>query len=390
MASFNENSRQNDRNVRFKRPDMDRPPSISETTKLQKVVERLTSGLRHYIRSFARIRFVRFSQPVGPDPQDSSGFHNRDGVVQFYDALLNVFRDTDNDTLTDSIFADDGRLIDEDERDFCVYSEQSGKWHPLNPARIRHAVTCYDYDGSYPGEASGANKFPVKFVRINYTEEAGYEDWSPEIIPPDNEDDPHDYVLNLWEGDGIDSTPYVPHETVIWLYHVAGKDSKRGQWYTLVCCPFTEKSSSSVSASGSSESLVSASSASTSSGGSSASNSSASSVSNSSASESSSVSVSESSASSSASSESSGGSSASSSASSVSEISSGGSSVSESSISVSASSSADCVLGLGGVLWEDIPIVAAEFAAYALGIDDEGCLIRIPIGPCEEESSASS
>ena len=348
-----------DRNSKFRRYKYGERESASDANKLRRVVERLTSSIRTYVQSFARIRFVRFSQPIGPEPDDSSGWYNRDGVVQAYSGLQNVFTDADDDVLTDSIFADDGRVIDEDERDFCVWLEQSGKWHPLNPARIRHAITCYDVDGTYPTPASGANKFPIKFVRIPYTEEAGYEAVDSQIIPPDNANDPHDYVLNLFEGNDTE-TPYIPHESVIWLYHVAGKDNKRGSWYTYICCEIPEHSSSSVS------------------------------TSESSGSSSSSSSVSESSSSSGGSSESSSESSSQSVSTSSSESSSGGSSASSISLSTSSSLN-DCITALDGITLSTLPTISTENAIGVLGIDADGCLGIIELGDtCDAEDTSSS
>lgn len=269
----------------------------------------------NYDEHYSKIAWVRLGEVVGV--QSSSGFMGRTGTVNFYNPNTGEPVGAHEVEVNASMFYD--LPYDADDLIPCVW--QQGHLHPIWARTVRHFITVAD-DG-YPLANHCPNVYPIKFVRIEYLEEAGSQ--SPEISYLDESEGPDDYVLNLFEGE----ESYIPEGALGWCYSVTR------QWFTHMAWAEGTCSSSSSS----SESQESSSSSSSQSSSSSSSQSSSSSSSSQSSSSSSSTSSSSSSSTSSSSDSSSSTSSSESSSSSSSESSSSESSSSQSSSSQSQNSS---------------------------------------------------
>lgn len=228
-------------------------PSASEHNKITAAILRQQQAGMEYPKHPTRaIRLFRLTDIMGQfGSGDSSAAHNRSGVVQAYDPDLNAFKDTANtETKENIVDALDG-YYDVDELVWCVYLEQSGKWHPLNPTMVRVAVTVYDSPGNDPPypDCDTGRVFPIKFARLRYdaTDSTGT---NHSLLPLDGSDsDPDEYVFNLFKPtDESEGSSYIPPGTPIAVFK-CGK-----QWFTNVCCYGCPQSSTSVSVSDSSSS----------------------------------------------------------------------------------------------------------------------------------------
>jgi hypothetical protein len=331
----------------FKRVKKGGRPSASQQNKLLDTVERLSGQSNQPSKSYSRIRLVRMNEVMGHfDHEDYTAYEDREGQLQWYDTSAHTIDDTGRDTQIKANVTDPwGLVYDDNERLAVYYNEQSGKCIPLNPRTVRHAVTWYEINGGsgesqdcnvgfldYPQADEYPNVYPIKFIKIEYIEQAGQQIATTSYLNPTS--CPDAYVMNVAATAGGVADVYLPIFCPLQVYSVVGRNGQP-QWFTHTCCEFDE-SSSSQSGSGSSSSQ-SQSSDSTSSGGSSLSSSESSQSASSSSSGGSSLS---SNSSSGGSSDSSGGSSGSSSG--GSSMSSGGSSLSESDLSVSGSSGFTC------------------------------------------------
>lgn len=313
-------------------------------------------------KHFSRIVFVRLSEVVGI--QSSSAFANRTGVVSFYNPDSGDMEEQYEAEVVTEVFYD--LPFDTDDLVPCLWS--AGKLLPLTNRTVRHFITV-DSGGSYPNISQCPNTYPIKFVRISYTEEAGHQ--TPTIEYLDAGSEPDDYVHNLFGGD--DS--YIPEGTVGWCYSVTQ------QWFTYMA--WTANSCSSTSSS--SQSQVSSSSSSSKSSSSSSSKSSSSSSSTSSSSKSSSSSSTSASSSSSSTSKSSSSSSKSQSSSSSSNSSSSSSTSSTSSVSNDNSSSASGSIsdGCDSAFPESIADIDNYNAGATQVLGHSGpCLVWIDVEAC--------
>ncbi len=239
------------RQQRFKRVKEGDLPSAGEWNKICIELERLTAGEpRHPKKPTRAIKLIRLSAPIGQfgegDPSisgdgDSSQAHRRSGVVWYYDETADKFLATSDEETKHNI-TDALRLIyDADEFLWCVYLEQSGHWHPINPRTVRHAKTVNDHNGRYPDDCE-RRIFPIKFVRMQYDRDIDAASPVDGSYLDGGDGSPDDYVLNLFAGTDLHA-PYIPKDTVIWCYNVLG------QWYTWICCFNCLDSSSSSSSS---------------------------------------------------------------------------------------------------------------------------------------------
>lgn len=290
------------------------------------------------------IRLIRLKENLGPDPEETSDYIDREAQVQVWSEVNNTWSDGTEERTT--ICCPNDLPYDEGEILVCYYDPQSGRHVPIPQMTVRHAITVPSGSG-YPERSESPNTYPVRFLRTGYPEVAGRNVLSQEYMNPDG-DGPDDYVFNLFDEStaGEGEAGYIPVGTIIWLFRLMGLNGY--QWYTHICCEAEESSASessrSVSDSSQSESSESESSPSESSGGSSESSSD--------------------------------------------QSSSQSSDQSSSSRSISDSSSGDCIRILSGVALDDIPIKTTGIA-YVLAIDEDGCLVRVPVGPCENDSSSS-
>lgn len=233
-------------------------PSAAEWNKITRWTGELTGNPNQHPKKPTRaIKLMRLSEVMGqfgegdPDvsePAGSSQAHRRSGVVWYYDEVLDDFVETSN-AETKTNITDALRLIyDNEEFVWCVYLEQSGHWHPLNPRTVRHARTVRqpNYDGSgtsnYPDYCYD-RIYPIKFVKLEYEKDidAAAPTSGTDLSPGTG---PDDYVLNLFTGADCDTlTPYIGEGTVIWCYNVLQ------QWYTLWITECLGSSSSSSSSS---------------------------------------------------------------------------------------------------------------------------------------------
>lgn len=244
----------------------------------QELSRQTAQANRHGKHPVRAIKLMQMGAAMGQfgtgDPEasgdgDSSMAHRRLARVWHFDENINDFKQNsdaeEKHNVTDAL-----KLIyDAEELVWCMYLEQSGHWHPINPRTIRHAKTVKDRAGGYPDDCAD-RIYPIKFVKMDFERDINA------AFPVDGsyldggDTDPDDYVLNLFTGEGTDNNvPYIPEGTVIWCYNVLS------QWYTWICCfDCLDSSSSSDSSSGDSLSFSSASSSSSTSSGSSASTSS--------------------------------------------------------------------------------------------------------------------
>lgn len=242
----------------FKKVKPGDQPSAAEWNKLCEEVSRLTAGdPRHPKKPTRAIKLMRLSAVMGqfgegfPDISgdgDSSAAHRRSGVVWYYDETIDDFAPTSNNETKTNI-TDALRLIyDNQEFVWCVYLEQSGHWHPINPRTIRHAKTVRQpTSGGGPGvypDSCNDRIYPIKFVKMEYDKDINAAAPTDGTYLDAGDTAPDDYVLNLFTGEGSEfSTPYIPEGTVIWCYNVLQ------QWYTWICCFDCMDSSSSESSS---------------------------------------------------------------------------------------------------------------------------------------------
>lgn len=135
-----------------------------------------------YQQSYSKVVWVRMGEVVGVD--SSSGFRNRTANVVFYDPATGEPQDAHEVQVTASLFYDlpydDGDLIP------CVW--QGGHVLPLWARTVRHFVTVDD--GSYPIAGTCPNVYPIKFIRIEYLEEAGSQ--TPDISYLDESEEADD------------------------------------------------------------------------------------------------------------------------------------------------------------------------------------------------------
>jgi hypothetical protein len=235
------------RRVFFKKVKPGDPISAGEQNRITDEISRLGGRSNRHEKSPTRaIKLFKLSEVVGEfGSDDSSEGHKRTGTVYYYDSDLDRFVPTpDTETKTNITDALD-LIYDADEMVWCVYLEQSGQWHPLNPRTVRHARTVPDVDGTYP--SCPANVFPIKFTKIVYPKTAGLQSTTISYLDA-SDDSPDDYVLNIFESEDGDLPAYVPLYTDICVYNVAGS------WYAHTCCYPCDESSSSVSLSESSSS----------------------------------------------------------------------------------------------------------------------------------------
>jgi hypothetical protein len=161
------------------------------------------------------------SEAIGP----SNGvdcWDEREGVVQFWNAMSKAFEDTgetvlvvaDGETLN---VADVGQIVP------CV--PHNGKLLAISWRTVRHAKTVAGPD-AYPTDTA-ARVFRIKFTDLLYTETAGATTFTSGLI--DAAEDYDAYVCNL-HGD-----TFIPENTIIEVFLV------KGQWYTCYSAGFAKK-----------------------------------------------------------------------------------------------------------------------------------------------------
>lgn len=234
----------------FKRVSPGEPVSASEMNKITDFLGYAsTEPNKHPKKPTRAIKLMRMNEVLGQFGQeDSSEAHRRSATVQYYDETLNDF-DVTSDEETKENVTDALRLIhDSGEYVWCIYLEQSGHWHPISGRSIRHAKTVQPLEGEYPG--CGSNVYPIKFTRIAYDRVPGFQPVGSSYLDPTMDEEPDEYVLNLFEGSDDNPLPWIPPETDIWCYQVLQ------QWYTWIDlpCPTSSQSSSSSSSSSNSSS----------------------------------------------------------------------------------------------------------------------------------------
>lgn len=223
--------------------------SAAEYRKLKDYVQQLVT---HYLNYDGPpiIRLFKLTESIGPEFDDSSDWRKKSGKLQYWDENAQLWRTTDDEreNLSDAF-----ELVwDKDDVVVAFYHNQAQQYVPINQRTVRAVITVPDEDGDYPDSASvpNPNKFPIKFVRLTYTQSAGYED--PTLTYVDSgsaspaEVGPDDYVLNLYEHLEADcdcGSNYIPCYTVIWAWH------QNYRWYTHTCCHNNVSSQSSKSSS---------------------------------------------------------------------------------------------------------------------------------------------
>lgn len=242
---------------RFKQMKVGDQPSAGEHNKITAAINRIQqAGPQHEKKRTRAIKLLRLTEPIGQfGSGDSSAGHDRSGIVQAYDPDLNAFVDTLNDETKSNIVDGLDAYYDTNDLVWCVYLEQSGKWHPINPTMVRTAVTVMDAPGGDPPypECDG-RVFPFKFVRVTYdrTDSTGETHSYSYLDATDS--DPDEYCFNLFEpGEDDDGIAFIPLGTLIWVFKCGE------QWFTFTCCFSCPQSSSSQSHSDSSSSDISSS-----------------------------------------------------------------------------------------------------------------------------------
>lgn len=224
----------------FKQAEPGQQPSAENQNKVHEAINFAAGRPNVHPKKPTRaLKLMRMSEVLGQmgegTQSDSSMAHRRKGVVQYYDPGLNDFTPTSDDETKNNITDAIGLPVDADEKIWCVYSEQSGHWHPVNPRSIRTARTVLDESGNYP--ESGANVYPIKYLRMTYEKTPGLQT-PTETFLDDNDERPDDVVFNLFEGDDCNAVPWIPPDTNIWVFNVLG------YWYTWFDSCSEESSSS--------------------------------------------------------------------------------------------------------------------------------------------------
>lgn len=186
-----------------------------------------------------RLKLVRLTRPGGPE--DSSDFRNMSGVVQYWSSAADDFEDS-NEELDNII--DPYNLVYDDDDFVVVYPHgQSGKHIIIPQMTVRHAITVAPDSGTYPTSSTSPDTYPIKFVRLSYTESPGLQGHTLSYLAP-SDPGPDDFVHNIAGASGN----YIPEGTLIWCYFVTG------QWFTFIGEGEEESSSISISESASSSS----------------------------------------------------------------------------------------------------------------------------------------
>jgi hypothetical protein len=218
-------------------------PSAGEHTKITKAIGDLTAFSRT-AKTYSKVRLVKMDQVMGDFFVNPSDQHiNRTGSFRFYNRGTDTFDAGDRPEV--NTFCDPFELVyDEDEYLLAVYSEQGSKFYPINPRTVRHAITCRDASNNYPDRSDNPDTYPIRWVKLVYTEAGGRQGHALTYLNSDNVGSGgtnpfhDDHVHNIIDPDLPDA--YIPEGTLIECYNVTR------QWFTMYNCE-SEDSSESVS-----------------------------------------------------------------------------------------------------------------------------------------------
>lgn len=164
------------------------------------------------------IRPVQLSENIGPEA--SADFSGRDGEYLYWNGTAFVA----SGLTLGNIASLDGMPMDSGDRVACVYHK--GINYPLWNRTVRHAITWRTDAAAYPTSATNPDVYPIKFVKLTYTETAGAQGHVQTFLQP-SDSGPDDFVHNIFSG----PSNYIPEGSLIVVYAVIGLDN-REQWFT--------------------------------------------------------------------------------------------------------------------------------------------------------------
>lgn len=234
-------------------------PSASEQNRIGSTLNRITSHAPTSQTRYTRVRLLRASEVLGKFTTNSTLAGDRKAKSVFYEATGDTFianDEAEHTNVKDAL----GLVYDEGEKLFGFYCEQSGKFHPINPRTVRHAITVRDASNNYPRQTDQPDTYAIKFVKLVYTEAVGRQGHAMTYLNPTAK--PDGFVHNIVPTDL--GAAYLPQGTLIQVYNVteqwfcavayAGEDaSSQSESYSS----FSSESSSNSSSNSSSKSSIS-------------------------------------------------------------------------------------------------------------------------------------
>ncbi len=232
------------------------PPRASHENTQTDAIKRLSGGPGTPDGTRPHFKFMRLDEVLAQLGESDASFWDQEAVVQYFEESDHLLHDTSPEDRRRTITNPWPSIpFDEDQIVLCVQTAQSGKYMPVAPVTVRHAITVPEEGGAYPSCEDEPNVYPIKWTKKTWTKAAGRQTVSTVYLDIFDAR-PDDYVLNIYEGE----TSYLPAGTEIQCYAVVDR------WYTSTCCgdvcESSSSSSQSISSSFSSQSQSSASSSS--------------------------------------------------------------------------------------------------------------------------------
>jgi len=219
--------------------------SASDYNRLTRTVGSLTGGnLYDHAKRYSKLRLLRMSEIMGKFALDSSDLSfNREADLQYWKRSTGDVQHTAQvgTHARDNVCDPYNLIYDNDDPVLCFYSEQAGKFFPVNPRTVRHAVTIdtdptsgvsgvsgssgFEPDsGDYPAAGDQADTYPVKFVKVRFNKTTGGQRINWTYLDAANPGVPDTYVHNI--ADATDPGAYIPAGTLLEVYNVTDA------WYT--------------------------------------------------------------------------------------------------------------------------------------------------------------
>lgn len=179
---------------------------------------------------------MRASEVLGKFNSNATLAGDRKAKVVFYEQSGDTFMANDeaeHTNVKDAL----GLVYDDGEKLFGFYCEQSGKFHPINPRTVRHAITVRDKSNNYPRQTDQPDTYAIKFVKLVYPEAAGRQGHTMTYLSPTAT--PDAFVHNIVPTDL--GAAYLPQGTLVQVYNVTE------QWFCAVAYAGEDASSQSES-----------------------------------------------------------------------------------------------------------------------------------------------